>query len=640
MQTIQKKTRWTAQHLQLHLVVAVLLAVVWGVIFLDLERGREGVVARGLGELTNLTLAFSKEIESSVKIIDVTLVDLREHWEGDAERFAATVRRRQAYLGDQPIFQVAVIDATGMLVFSNLERPSTLMDLSDREHFRVHLGRSTDELFISKPVLGRVSKRWSIQFTRPIYDRSERFAGVLVLSVSPAYFYRFYRSIQLPRGTAITLTHADGAVLSRYPKTDESLGRSLSRGPIGDLLDLHAGTFQRVSQMDGLERLYAWRRLEHPSLLVFVGHTVEEVMKPYRVHRSKSFLAGLGLSALLLAVAYLKYVSLTREVRVAEQLADNEERWRLAMEAAGDGAWDWNARTNRVMVSPGWTKILGYEPNDMGYELEDWKKSVHREDLPRVLAEIRAYLDGETPTFHSEHRLRCKDGSWKWVLDRGMVIERDHDGAPLRVVGTNSDITYRKEMEVMLRRYATVDELTGLSNRRCFLERLQHELAHVRRYTHTHASVLMADFDHFKKINDTHGHAAGDAALRHFSALLRQRVRETDAVGRLGGEEFAILLSETDSASAESFAQRLCSALRAAPVRVDEQWITMTVSIGVTMISPSDDRPEAVLERADEALYQAKRLGRDRYQTKLAASVHRSDPTEDDRSRPHGHEAT
>lgn len=280
MQTIQKKTRWTAQHLQLHLVVAVLLAVVWGVIFLDLERGREGVVARGLGELTNLTLAFSKEIESSVKIIDVTLVDLREHWEGDAERFAATVRRRQAYLGDQPIFQVAVIDATGMLVFSNLERPSTLMDLSDREHFRVHLGRSTDELFISKPVLGRVSKRWSIQFTRPIYDRSERFAGVLVLSVSPAYFYRFYQSIQLPRGTAITLTHADGAVLSRYPKTDESLGRSLSGGPIGDLLDLHAGTFQRVSQMDGLERLYAWRRLEHPSLLVFVGHTVEEVMKP------------------------------------------------------------------------------------------------------------------------------------------------------------------------------------------------------------------------------------------------------------------------------------------------------------------------------------------------------------------------
>jgi len=612
-----------------------------GGIFLDLERARESVVARSLGELTNLTLAFSKEIESSVKTIDVTLVDLREHWDGDAERFATTVRRWQAYLGDQPIFQVAVIDTAGMLVFSNLERPSTLLDLSDREHFRVHRGRSTDELFISKPVLGRVSKRWSIQFTRPIYDGSERFAGVLVLSVSPAYFYRFYQSIQLPRGTAISLTQADGAVLSRYPKTDESLGRSVSGGPIGDLLDLRAGTFQRVSQMDGVERLYAWRRLEHPDLVVFIGHTLEEVMKPYQVHRFRAFLAGLGFSALLLAVAYLKHVSLTQAVRAAEQLADNEERWRLALEAAGDGAWDWNARTNRVMVSPGWTKILGYEPNDMGYELEAWKKSVHREDLPRVLAEsprLPRWRDADLTT--SEHRLRCKDGSWKWVLDRGMVIERDHDGAPLRVVGTNSDITDRKEMEVILQRYATVDELTGLSNRRCFLERLQHELAHVRRYTHASTSVLMADLDHFKKINDTYGHAAGDAALRHFSALLREVVRETDAVGRLGGEEFAILLSATDSASAESFAQRLCSALRAAPVRVDEQSIAMTVSIGVTMISPSDDRPEAVLERADEALYQAKGLGRDRYQTKLAPIVHRPHQAEEDRNRPQGHQAT
>jgi diguanylate cyclase (GGDEF)-like protein/PAS domain S-box-containing protein len=309
---------------------------------------------------------------------------------------------------------------------------------------------------------------------------------------------------------------------------------------------------------------------------------------------------------------------LKQEERSAKQLADNEERWRLALQAAGEGVWDWNAQSNRVMVSPGWTRTLGYEPNDTGYELGEWSKRVHREDLPHVLAEIQAHFEGKTPSYCSEHRLRCGDGSWKWVLDRGMVIERDREGSPLRVVGTNSDITKRKEMEAMMQRYATVDELTGLSNRRCFLERLHGEVVHVRRYPQISASVLMADLDYFKKINDTYGHAAGDAALKHFAALLRKAVREADALGRLGGEEFAVLLPETSAESAEHFAQRLCAMLRAEPVQVGDRHIPMTVSIGVTMISPTDGGPEQVLQRADEALYQAKKLGRDRCQTKLA----------------------
>jgi diguanylate cyclase (GGDEF)-like protein/PAS domain S-box-containing protein len=618
MPQTQQRIRKRSRHSHLYVFVATLLAIIWGGVHLDLQRAQRDARSGHLSELTNLTLAFSKEIESSVQTIDVTLSDLREHWDGDTERFAATVQRWQAYLENELIFQVAVIDAEGLLVFSNLERQLTPLDLSDREHFRVHIDRGSDTLFVSKPVLGRVSKRWSIQFTRPIYDQSGRFAGVLVLSVSPEYFYRFYQSIQLPPDSAITLTNPDGVVLSRYPKTNESLGRSLTGGPIGDSLDAPSGTFQRVSQMDGMDRLYAWRRLERLSLVVFVGYAIDEVMAPYREYQSRAFLVGAGLSALLLAFAYTKYISLKQEEQSAKEVAENEERWRLALHAAGEGVWDWNAGTNRVTVSPGWTQILGYEPNKMGYELEEWTKRVHREDLPRVLGEIQSHFEGKTSTYCSEHRLRCRDGSWKWVLDRGMVIERNRDGAPLRMVGTNADITDRKEMEAMMERYASIDELTGLNNRRCFLLRLQSELAHVRRYPQGSASVLMADLDYFKRINDTYGHAVGDIALKQFADLLRNAVRETDVLGRLGGEEFAVLLPETGAESAEFFAQRLCVMLRSVPVQVGEQSIPMTASIGVTMISPTDDGPDKVLKRADEALYQAKEFGRDRFQTKLA----------------------
>ena len=131
----------------------------------------------------------------------------------------------------------------------------------------------------------------------------------------------------------------------------------------------------------------------------------------------------------------------------------------------------------------------------------------------------------------------------------------------------------------------------------------------------------MADLDHFKRINDTYGHAVGDIALKQFSDLLGKTARETDVLGRLGGEEFAVLLPETGAESAEFFANRLCVMLRSAPVQLGAQSIAMTVSIGVTMISPIDGGPEQVLQRADEALYQAKELGRDRFQTKLAPSA-------------------
>ncbi|KAF0179679.1 MAG: PAS/PAC sensor hybrid histidine kinase [Nitrospirae bacterium] len=133
-------------------------------------------------------------------------------------------------------------------------------------------------------------------------------------------------------------------------------------------------------------------------------------------------------------------------------LRESEQRWQFALEGAGDGVWDWNAKTNEVYFSRQWKKMLGYEEHEIGCTLAEWDSRVHPEDRDTAYAEIGKHFSGQTPMYISEHRLRCKDGSYKWILDRGKIVSRDEDGTPLRVIGTHADITERKGMEMLLQK--------------------------------------------------------------------------------------------------------------------------------------------------------------------------------------------
>lgn len=181
-------------------------------------------------------------------------------------------------------------------------------------------------------------------------------------------------------------------------------------------------------------------------------------------------------------------------------------------------------------------------------------------------------------------------------------------------MGTRIDITERKRLEAELRELASTDALTGLPNRRQFMLQLEGEVERVRRGSTREASVLMLDLDHFKRVNDQHGHAVGDSLLRHFARLLREELRATDTAGRMGGEEFAVILPGSNLAAAQTFAQRLCDRLAAEPLAVGPTRVEATVSIGIAAIAASDATPDAVLLRADEALYRAKTEGRNRVQ--------------------------
>jgi PAS domain S-box-containing protein len=156
--------------------------------------------------------------------------------------------------------------------------------------------------------------------------------------------------------------------------------------------------------------------------------------------------AGLVLLALLALFLWQRHM-MARQARQAAQLRNSEERWKFALEGSGDGVWDWDAHTNQVHRSRRWKEMIGYADAEIGTGLDEWITRVHPDDLPAVIAMEDAHHRGETTSFAIEHRLRCKDGSWKWILNRGMIVSRDAGGRPLRMIGTHTDLTARKQAE-------------------------------------------------------------------------------------------------------------------------------------------------------------------------------------------------
>lgn len=427
-----------------------------------------------------------------------------------------------------------------------------------------------------------------------------------------------------------------------------------------------------------------------------------------------------------------------------DSLRNRERRMALAIEGSGTGIWDRNVVTDEIYYSAAWKAMLGYGEHELTSRITDSYSRVHPDELAYVQATIQAHFDQKTESYEVEHRLRCKNGSYKWVVSRGKVVSRDAGGKPLRMSGTTTDITAmrtlseavrqtadlitnltnevpglvfqynrlpngqsffsyasagisdiyeitsaqvatnaaaihavihpddlpaylvsleisaanlspwhleyrvqlprqglrwrqgdaqprrledgstvwhgfitdvteRKRIEAELQELATIDSLTQLSNRRHFLQQAEAELARIQRDL-GQSAMLMWDLDHFKSINDRWGHAIGDMTLLHFANILRNALRKSDIAGRVGGEEFAVVLHGAATSDALTFAQRVQAHIAETPLRVPDcgHCIPLTVSVGITAMRAADANANASLSRSDIALYRAKNGGRNR----------------------------
>ncbi len=298
----------------------------------------------------------------------------------------------------------------------------------------------------------------------------------------------------------------------------------------------------------------------------------------------------------------------TQQVRAQQALRASEERFQLALEAAGDGVWDWDIATDRFNLSRRGRAMLGYSEEDVGHHLRDWLAITHPGDQERVVAETMSCVQGRVPFLACEYRVRCKDGHWKWILARGAVVSRNDEGWALRMVGTTVDVSSEQET---LRR-ANFDALTGLPNRSLFRDRLDYEVVNSRRSGKLLA-LLFIDLDRFKEVNDLLGHDAGDTLLRESATRIRSCVRAADTVARLGGDEFTVILTDLDDrAHVENIAQKILAAL-AKPFLLNQEVIHVSGSIGITLHPGDASDPSRLLRNADQAMYVAKNAGRNQF---------------------------
>lgn len=448
----------------------------------------------------------------------------------------------------------------------------------------------------------------------------------------------------------------------------------------------------------------------------------------------------------LAILASERQLAQVRIKKIEKLLFEGYARMSLAIDGSGTGIWDRNISTGEMHYSTGWKALFGYAEEEISNRIEDSYLRVHPDDLTGVQSTIQAHFERRSETYAVEHRIRCRDGSYKWASSRGKVVSRDSQGNALRMIGTTTDVTAmhelsdrlkqgmdlltsltnevpglvyqyrrsargeslfsyvsegirdiyeltpeqvtadcglidalihpddlagytasidasaislrpwhleyrvvlprqglrwrqgdarprrmadgstlwhgfitdvteRKTIEMELQEFATIDFLTRLPNRRHFMACMENELARIKRDEETRAAVLMCDLDHFKIINDRFGHATGDLVLKNFANILQEALRKSDTVGRIGGEEFAVVLSGAGLEEATSFARRVQDCLSKTPLVQGAEIIAVTVSIGITVMQVSDDNAGASLSRSDMALYRAKELGRNRIET-------------------------
>jgi diguanylate cyclase (GGDEF)-like protein/PAS domain S-box-containing protein len=306
-----------------------------------------------------------------------------------------------------------------------------------------------------------------------------------------------------------------------------------------------------------------------------------------------------------------------RELKQSVQdLREAEERYALAVRGANDGIWDWDLQSDEIYYSPRWKEMLGIEPDEISNTPQQWFKRIHDDDVEQVKSDLAAHLGHLTPSFQSEHRIRYKDGTYRWVLSRGVALRGELNVA-YRISGSLTDITERKNAEQQLRYNAFHDGLTQLPNRSLFMDRLQHVMELNERQHHLFA-VLFLDIDRFKVVNDSLGHPVGDQLLIQVAQRLQDCLRVGDTLARFGGDEFSVLLDGlADVSEATALADRIHASL-AAPFVLETQDtvhdISTSASIGIAWSLTGYDEADALLRDADIAMYRAKSKGPGQYE--------------------------
>lgn len=290
-----------------------------------------------------------------------------------------------------------------------------------------------------------------------------------------------------------------------------------------------------------------------------------------------------------------------RLIRIAH---DARNKLSAALDGTGLCLWQLDVPSGKLVIfNRRWGSMLGYQPKELSAHFEVWREHLHPEDKEKVLAAFYNHLDGKAPFYEALHRMQAKNGAVTWVLDRGRVTAWDDDGKPLKVIGTHIDMTKEKQYEEQLAMLANHDPLTGLANRHAL--QTQFDLMKIS----GPLCVAFIDLDDFKNVNDTFGHRSGDEVLLQLSQRLRDACPPEVTIGRIGGDEFILLMPWTLDKPEIGDIARGCLDAAITPFELGNGAATVGASIGVNQSWANDNFADAVI-RADESMYLIKRTGK------------------------------
>lgn len=421
-------------------------------------------------------------------------------------------------------------------------------------------------------------------------DEASRRKNILGWVYSPFRIRDFMEGIGGERAGDLNLSIYDGDQISESNLMYGDYRKMSSVGGVVAIRKLETGGHVWTLVIHSEPGLTHWINNYQSMIIVFAGTALS------------------GLLALLVLQYSVRGEALALAATRYRELQESESRFRLMADSAPVLIWVAQPDHSAIWFNKHWLDFTGRTiDQEVG---QGWLESVYPSHVELVVKLLIWHFHLRKP-FSVEYRLRRHDGQYRWVIHTG-VPRFEEFGEFVGFIGSCIDITEHKEMEEELWELATTDGLTGFLNRRHFMVRLQEEFDRMQRTTESQSSVLMLDIDHFKKINDGYGHAAGDAVLQHFADIIRQQQRKIDVVGRIGGEEFAIILPDTDVQEAQVFAERVRKVVADCPLQQESFYIEITVSIGIAALNAASASADSVLLDADRALYVAKENGRNR----------------------------
>ena len=570
------------------IAVACFLILLWASIAVAIKHEYDTALSTAAQTTANLARAFEESTRRTIGQIDQILLSARAFYVAQGDKFNFDEWARTQTVPDSMTAAIGMADATGHVFADTLPIPPGV-SIADRSHFKAQVDPSHDNLFISKPVRGRVSGQSTIQFTRKLLGPNGEFAGVTVLSLGCNELSQFYQRLDLGNGF-VALLAPDGTQLARGPLIADQIGQPMKEATVfNNVLSQHDGMIRFTSTRENVGEVASFRHLQDYPLIVMVGLDTRTVFGQYWSLRTRMIIAGTAATIAICLIGALWLQQKRRSIASRRALT-------ITLETISQGILMVDGRGNVPVINPRARDLLALPE----------KPPEEAQQLAAARAvELSAHHPPTTETDGSS-----ADTQFDVAREDGTVIEvRNHALPDGGFVHSYTDVTEQRLADARVRYLAHHDTLTGLANRVQLRQRMP-DFCPQDASDQEITAFLMIDLDGFKGINDTLGHDVGDELLIEIARRLQSLVREVDFVARLGGDEFVVLqpgLQGTTETAA--LAERLLRSL-AEPVQVGGQQVRVGASIGIALYPSDGHDGDALFKHADIALYCAKAAGR------------------------------